>query len=65
MTEENNIEAKTAEAQAVIEAEKKKRSEVCGKELQELMAKHKCMLDAAVILRQGKAPDVVINIVPQ
>ena len=49
----------TDDAKAAIEAERKHRTEACGKELQAVLDKYRCALDVAMLIR-GPGPDGII-----
>lgn len=49
--EEGEKSSPVLEAQALLEQEKKERAEACAKEIQEVLTKHKCKLEAFSQLR--------------
>jgi hypothetical protein len=50
------------EMKQALSEERKKRADICSKELQELLEKHNCALDVATVIRSGQAPVMQIEI---
>lgn len=62
-TEEKSIisEEKAKELQAMLDAERKERAQACAKEIEEVLKKHKCSIDIAVIVTsRGNIPQMNI-----
>jgi hypothetical protein len=55
------INAETA--QRIVEIDKRKRADDCGKELKELLAKHKCQLVPFMSMQPNQQPQWGVNII--
>jgi hypothetical protein len=62
MSEENAMDTQTAKA--VLQQEIKDRIEKCTKEVNEVLERHRCVLDASVVVSQ-RGNQVQIQILPK